>query len=136
MAFSERRKKWDKRFDEIHELAMFYETAVIPFFKDDYLKEFYDFYKIRNRKAVLTSSEEDFHETLKEVCGVGRGEPIAEEAERLFGLPRKITVFEDFRELKDELEGPRGYAPFFFVFDLAFCEYENFTLCFMSGTNN
>lgn len=45
-------------------------------------------------------------------------------------------LFDDVSGIIDELEGPDGLAPFFFFFDLMFCEYDDFTLCFMSGSNN
>ena len=131
-----RKKKWDKRFDLIDDLAMGYETAVIPFFSNDYLTEFYDFYRVKNRNAKLLPSEESFEETLRNVSGDDCWKPIADKAKDLFGLPKQVTVFEDVTKLKDEMGGRRGYAPFFFVFDIMFCEYESFTLCFISGSNN
>ena len=39
-------------------------------------------------------------------------------------------------DLCEALGGRRGLSPFFFVFDMMFCEYPECTLCFMSGTNN
>ena len=111
-----------EKVDKIYDLAMGYEVAVIPFFEEDYLEEFLDFYEIKTR--------------LRGVSGEYRWEAIAEEAKRLFGLPDRIMVFEDMTNLKEELEGPDGLAPFFFVFGLMFCEYEGYTLCYMSGTNN
>ncbi len=129
-------ERWDERWDEIDAFSMVYETAVIPFSADGYLEEFYDLYEIRNRTPVLVPSEADFFETLKEVSGGNNGELIAAKTESLFGLPQKVMVFDDNSGIKDELEGPDGLAPFFFVFDMMFCKYDDFTLCFMSGTNN
>ena len=128
--------RWDKRWDLLDDFAMVYETAVIPFSSGDYLTEFYDFYRIKNRKASLVPSPDGFYETLKEVSGDDRWQPIAEKTESLFGLPTRVTVFDDHTQLRENLGGRRGLSPFFFVFDLMFCEYEDFTLCFMSGTNN
>ena len=127
---------WDERFDLLDDFAMGYETAVTPMFSDDYLQEFYHFYRVRNRKSKLVPSEDGFHETLKDVSGDDCWRPIAEKTELLFGLPARVTVFEDDEELREEMGGRRGYAPFFFVFGIMFCEYEKFTLCFISGTNN
>ena len=128
--------RWDGRWDEIDAFSMAYETAVIPFSAAGYLEEFCTFYEIRQGTAALVPSEAGFVETLKEVSGDDRAGPIAEEAMRLFGLPRRVMIFDDPTAIRDELEGPEGLAPFFFVFDMMFCEYEDFTLCFMSGTNN
>ena len=47
-----------------------------------------------------------------------------------------MTVFDNNVKLREELEGPDGLSPFFFVFDLMFCEYGEYTLCFISGSNN
>ena len=129
-------ERWDKRWDEIKNFSMEYETAVIPFSATGYLEEFYDFYEIKDRNPALVPSETDFCGTLKEVCGDDVFGPIAEKTKSLFGLPQKVTVFNDNAGIKDELEGPDGLAPFFFVFDMMFCEYDDFTLCFMSGSNN
>ena len=125
-----------EKVDKIYDLAMEYEVAVIPFFEEDYLEEFLDFYEIKTRDLKLIPEEGSFDEALRDVCGEYRWEVIAEKAKRLFGLPDRIMAFEDMTDLKEELEGPDGLAPFFFVFDLMFCEYEGFTLCYMSGTNN
>ena len=132
----ERKEKWDARFDLIHEIAMEQGTAVIPFFHEEYITEFYDFYRVRNRNGTLTSVKEGFVLGLEEVCGVPYGDVIAEKAEELFGKPGRLTVFEDMKPLKEELEGPRGLGPFFFVFDILFAEYDGFTLCFISGSND
>ena len=125
-----------EKVDKIYDLAMGYEVAVIPFFEEDYLEEFLDFYEIKTRDLELIPEEGSFDEALRGVSGEYRWEAIAEEAKRLFGLPDRIMVFEDMTNLKEELEGPDGLAPFFFVFGLMFCEYEGYTLCYMSGTNN
>ena len=104
---------------------------------DHYLEVFCEFFEIKNRNLTLIpSSYGGFHETLREVAGYDVWQPIAEKTESLFGLPKRVTLFEDDAELLSELEGPDGLAPFFFVFDLMFCEYEDFVLCFISGTNN
>ena len=129
---------WDPRWAELDDSAMGYETAVIALNEDDYLTEFYDFYKVRPkyRTAKLIASPDGFRETLRGLCRYGAAEPIAEKTERLFGLPRRVMVFDDDAALLDVMGGRRGYAPFFFVFGMMFCEYGDFTLCFMSGTNN
>lgn len=126
------------KVNQLNETAMAYETAVTPFFEEDYLKEFYDFYEIRNRELLLIPSEEDFDGSLRNVSGGYRWEAIAAKTKSLFGLPFRIRVFDDeeCEDLREELGGCEGLSPFFFVFDMMFCEYEGFTLCFMSGTNN
>ena len=129
-------KEWKAKLKLLDDLAMRYEVAVKPLYEEDYLKEFYDFYEIKNRRAKLVSAEEGFEETLKNVSGEDRWEAIAEKTKSLFGLPFRVTVFDDDTKLKEELEGSDGLAPFFFVFDLMFCEYGEYTLCFISGSNN
>ena len=129
---------WDK-VQELHELAMKYEVAVVPFFEKDYLKEFCDFYRIRNREAKLIPSEENFDGSLRDLSGEYRWEEIAKKAMDLFGLPERIMVFDmndSFDRLRDELGGRRGLSGFFFVFDVMFCEYDGYTLCFICGSNN
>jgi len=121
----------------LHVLAMEYEVAVIPLFEEDYLNEFYDFYEIKNRKLKLAPSEGDFNESLKNLSGEYRWESIAGKAKSLFGLPARMMVFDgDTGGLRDKLGGCKGLSPFFFVFDLLFCEYGGFTLCFICGSNN
>ena len=129
------RETWD-RIEQLDELAMVHEVAVIPFSAGDYLDDFYDFFEIKDRGPRLTPSPESFRERLRELAGDGRWQPIAERAEEFFGTPWRVAEFDDDTALREELEGPDGLAPFFFVFDLVFCEYEDLTLCFMSGTNN
>ncbi len=131
-------KKILEKTHDLGDLAMDYEVAVKPLFEEDYLKEFYDFYEIKDRKPELVTSEQGLDESLKDLNGEYRWEAIAEKTRSLFGLPVRIKVFkiEDLEGLKEELGGPRGLSSFFFVFDLMFCEYEDFTLCFISGSNN
>ena len=129
-------KDWKAKLKLLNELAMRYEVAIKPLYEKDYLKEFYDFYEIKNRRAKLIPAEEGFEETLKNVSGEYRWEAIAEKAKSMFGLPLRVIVFDDDTKLREELEGPDGLAPFFFVFDLMFCEYGEYTLCFISGSNN
>ena len=125
-----------QRLEELDDLAMSYETAVQMLPERNYLNTFLDFYRIKHRDLRLIDAAEPFREALRELCGDSVWQPIAECAESLFGIPKRITRFEDDSTLREELEGPRGGAPFFFVFDLMFCEYEGFTLCFLSGTNH
>lgn len=126
----------DSRISELNELAMKYETSVMCFSAENYLEEFYDFFEIRNRDNEIKADSEGFHDSLKEVCGYDVWQPIAEKAESLFGLPEKIFIFSDASSIIEEMEGPDGLGPFFFIFDILFCEYEDITLCFISGTNN
>ena len=128
--------KWDARFDELDDFTMGYEVAAVPFFKKEYVDEFYRFYRIRDRHANLIPCGGGFHEALRDFCGDGRWEPISEKTEALFGRPARVCEFDDISTLKEELGGPRGLSSFFFVFDLIFCEYPDFTLCFIFGTNN
>ena len=121
----------------LNDFSMAYETAVRSLPSDHYLEAFCEFFEIKNRDLkLIPSSYGGFYETLREVAGYDVWQPIAEKTESLFGLPKRVTVFENCSDLLSELEGPDGLAPFFFVFDLMFCEYENFVLCFISGTNN
>ncbi len=120
----------------LYDLAMKYEVAVIPLFEEDYLNEFLDFYEIKNRDLELIPAEKDFDESLKDLSGEYRWEELAEKTKELFGIPVNVMIFADDTSLREELEGPDGLAPFYFVFDLMFCEYEGFTLCFICGSNN
>ena len=129
-------KEWKAKLKLLNDLAMRYEVAVKPLYEEDYLKEFYDFYEIKNRRAKLVPAEEGFEETLKNVSGEDSCEAVAEKTKSLFGLPVRVTVFDNNVKLREELEGPDGLSPFFFVFDLMFCEYGEYTLCFISGSNN
>ena len=128
--------KWFDKLDLLNETAMGYEVGVTPLFEADYLKEFYDFFEIKDRSPRLIQSEDDFAESLRNLSGEYRWEASAEKTEELFGLPYRITFFDDITGLKEELGGPNGLSSFFFVFDIMFCEYEGFTLCFICGTNN
>ena len=127
-----------EKVDALEELAMGYGTAVFELFAEDYLTEFYDLFRIRDRSPKLIPFEVSFREALRLSCGEGRFEAVAETAERLFGLPKRIMTFSepDQKALTERLGGRRGRAPFFFVFDLLFCEYEGFALCFIPGSND
>lgn len=74
----------------LDKLAMEYETSVQAFGAEDYLREFYDFYEIKNRDHKLIPSPDTFYETLKEVSGDDVWEPIAKKTESLFGVPARI----------------------------------------------
>lgn len=125
-----------RQWQELDELTMGYETAVILLPEQGYREAFFRLYRIKDRTRRLIPASENFRQALREVCGDSVWQPIAEGAEALFGTPRQVLYFEEEEKLREELEGPRGLAPFFFVFGMMFCEYEGFTLCFMSGTNN
>lgn len=123
--------------DELDGLAMVYETAVIDFSPDNYLQEFYDLYRIRNRNHKLIPSPDGFEEEMATCCGANRSGPILEKTVELFGVPKRVMIFEDEKRIVDQLEmGGRGFGPFFFIFYVMFCEYEEITLCFISGSNN
>ena len=126
------------KVQDLDEFSKDYEVSVNLFTEVDYLTEFFDWFRIRkNRDAeLILSPDGDFRESLREAFGYGSADVIADRTEELFGLPKRVTVFKDDAGLRDELEGPRGYAFWFFVFGIMFCEYDGFTLCFMSGTNN
>lgn len=121
---------------QLGELTMENEVAVIPFSSGDYLNEFYRFYNIINRDQKLVPASDSFYEELKEIETYDTWREIIAQIKSNFGVPSGIKVFENLPALIKELEGPFGFAPFFFVDDLFFCEYEGFTLCFISGTNN
>lgn len=122
----------------LNELAMRYETAVLDFPKEGYLDAFYRFYEMKDRSRELAPSELCFLETLQETVGTDSAGPVAAETERLFGMPKRVLVFEDPKPVAEELEGEggQGPGPFFFIFDLMFCEFKDCTLCFISGSNN
>lgn len=122
--------------EQLNDLAMKYETSVIALPAEDYRKAFCQFYEVKQKKLRLLPLPDGFRETLREVCGSDVWQPIAEKTESLFGLPKRVAVAEDDAALKKELEGPNGTGPFFFIFDFMFCEYDAFTLCFISGSNN
>lgn len=126
-----------KKADELDELAMVYETAVIDFQADNYLQDFYDLYRIRNRDHKLIPSPDGFEEEMTACCGANRSGPILEKTVELFGVPKRVMIFEDEKRIVDQLEmGGRGFGPFFFIFYVMFCEYDNCALCFISGSNN
>ena len=130
-------ENWDDRWSELDDFAMAYEIAVVPFTEEDYLEAFCDFYEVtENRDLELVRSEDGLYKCLEDFAGDERGDAVASETERLFGMPTGMTYIEDEEELLDEISGVNGLAPFFFVFELLFCEYEGFTLCFIFGTNN
>lgn len=121
---------------QLGDLAMEYEVAVIPFSSGDYLEEFYRFYKVFNRDHKLVPASDSYYEELKELKTYDGWREIIGQTKTFFGIPNCIKVFEDAAALTEELEGPLGLAPLFFVDDLLFCEYDDLTLCFISGTNN
>ena len=53
---------WFETLRPLEELAMGYEVAVFPLFAQDYLQEFYDWFRIRDRdrRAKLIPSEDTF----------------------------------------------------------------------------
>ncbi len=121
----------------LDDFAMDHETAVTWLPAGDYLKAFCDLYRIRRRDFRLVPSAQGFYERLREMCGDRRGIAVAEMAERLFGMPGRVADFEDAGPAIDQLEtSGGGLGPFYCVFDVMFCEYEGFALCFISGTNN
>ena len=117
-------------------LAMQYETAVTIFPAADYAAEFCRFFEVKAHGLKLIPSPNGFYDALKEVSGDDVWQPIAQKTEVLFGLPKRVTVFENDAAIRNALEGDDGMGPFCFIFDLMFCEYDSFTLCFISGTNN
>lgn len=121
----------------LDDFAMFYETAVMYLEEEDYLEEFCYYNFIQSRDLTLIPSDKDFYESLKEVSGDDPAGPIFEKTESLFGLPKRIMVLEEEQSVIRELEACEdGWGPFYVVFGLMFCEYDGFTLCFISGTNN
>ena len=121
---------------DLDKLAMDSEISVYHFSSGDYLSEFYEWFKIRNRDHRLKASTGDFYEELGDLCGRDTYRLLADKTVEFFGLPERIVRFEDGTGPKEELEGPDGLAPFFFVFNMMFCEYKDLTLFFISGTNN
>ena len=122
---------------ELNTFAMEHEIAVVSFTEEDYLQAFRDFYEIsEDLDLELVSSDEGLYRGLEDLAGEESGDAVAAETERMFGLPSAVTFIRDAEELLEELEGVDGLAPFFFVFDILFCEYDGFTLCFICGTNN
>ncbi len=125
-----------EKVDRLDDLAMYYETAVQLFPGTGWLENFFDFYEIKHRDLKLIHAEGSFRENLRELSGDDVFTPIADLTEELFGTPERVLLFEDSAALCDELDGPDGLGPLFFIFGVMFCEYGDFTLCFMSGTNN
>ncbi len=123
------------KLSELDDFSMKYEVAVNAFGAENYSEEFFDFYKIKNRTPKPMALQNSFFEIVLERCGEFCL-PVAEKAVSLFGEPKRVTVFDNDSALKEELEGDRGLAPFYFVFEVLFCEYDGFTLCFISGSNN
>ncbi len=120
----------------LDQVAMEYEISVIPLFEEDYLREFTELFRIRSRGQKLVPAPEGFAAALRDLSGDDAWQPIADKTNRLFGMPKRVCVFADDEALRRELDRRRGLGPFFFLFDMLFCEYEGFTLCFLSGTNN
>ena len=125
-----------EKCSRLDKLSMYYETSVQLLPGSGWLEAFWDFYEIKNRTQRLIPAEGDFREALRELSGDDVFTPIADLTEALFGTPERVLVFEDDAALRDELEGPDGLGPLFFIFGLMFCEYGDYTLCFISGTNN
>ena len=124
------------KIEILNALTMKDEVSVQAFSADGYLQEFYDFYEINNRDQQLTAFDGTFGDAMREVFGDAVSITIAEQTRYLFGEPKCVKVFSDVGDVVGELEGEDGLAPFYIVFDLMFCEYDGFTLCFISGTNN
>ena len=120
---------------ELDDFSMKYEVAVHAFGTENYSEEFFDLYEIKNRTPEPMALPDSFIEIAVERCGEFCL-PVAEKAVSLFGEPKRVTVFDNDSALKEELEGALGLAPFFFVFEILFCEYEGLTICFISGSNN
>ena len=125
-----------EKCSRLDKLSVYYETAVQLLPGSGYLEAFLEFYEIKNRELELIPAEGSFREALRELSGDDVWEPIARQTEALFGTPERITTVGELEALREELDGPDGFGPFFFNFDLLFCEYGTFTLCFISGTNN
>ena len=121
----------------LDDFAMEYETAVLYLKEDQYLEEFYQLFFFKNREQTLIPFEESYEDAFIELCGDRGGKRIADKTESLFGRPIRMMVFENVDRVKEELEAASdGWGPFYSVFDLMFCEYEGFTLCFIAGSNN
>ena len=125
-----------EKVGELDKMTIELGVAVQAFSAKSFLKEFCDFYEIENIDYSVIPSPYSFHEALRELAGDDVWQKLADKTESLFGVPVSVKAFEDDRALTEELEGPDGLAPFFFVFDILFCGYEGFTLCFISGTND
>ena len=125
-----------EKCSRLDKLSMYYETSVQLLPGSGYLEAFWDFYEIKDRTQRLAPTEGSFRENLRELSGDDVFAPIADLTEELFGLPERVTTVGELEALREELDGPDGFGPFFFNFDLLFCEYGTFTLCFISGTNN
>ena len=121
----------------LDDFAMYYETAVLFLEEENYLEEFYHLFFFKNREQNLIPFEEHFLDAFMELCGSRGGKSIADKTESLFGRPKRMMVFENVAPVIEELEASSdGWGPFYSVFDLMFCEYEGFTLCFIAGSNN
>ena len=122
---------------KLDDFTIDYGTAVLALPFADYCAEFCRFYRIGKPKFGLVPSPDGFRGTLREVCGYSVWEPIAEKTEEIFGVPDRVTVPDDVRKPLDRLEMcGGGLGPFYCMFDIMFCEYDGFVLCFMSGSND
>lgn len=124
------------KIEILNALTMKDEVSVRAFSADGWLQEFYDFYGINKRDQQPTAFDGTFGDAMREVFGDAVSITVAEQTRYLFGEPKCVMIFDDPAAVIGELEGEEGLAPFYIVFDLMFCEYDGFTLCFMSGTNN
>ena len=120
---------------QLNDFTMKYEAAVIPFSADGYLEEFFDFYKMKRRDHGVTRFSRSLEKTLKSYGGDDCAGPITREIKKTFGLPLDVKVFVNSTYSLHEFEDGDNLTPFFFVFDIVFCEYENFTLCLIFGSN-
>lgn len=125
-----------RKTEDFNEFSMQYEVYAHVLKNTDYLVEFFDFYEICDREHSLIESTESFNDLMRNLAGDDVFLKIIEKSEALFGTFLSLKVFDDDEKIKEELEGPDGLSIFFFVFDLFFCEYDGFTILFISGTNN
>lgn len=124
------------KIEILNALTMKDEVSVQAFSADGYLQEFYDFYEINKRDQQLTAFDGTFGDAMREVFGDAVYITIADQTRYLFGEPKCVMIFDDPAAVIGEMEGEEDLAPFYIVFDLMFCVYDGFTLCFISGTNN
>ncbi len=115
------------------------DVTVYLFPKEDTIEEFRTAFKLR-----VNVEKEPMEGDLKSVLGEWYGtegndrqitEKLAETVEYRYGTPEAIYSVKDYEKVTDRLEGRKGYAPYYFVSDFFFADFEKFTAFFIMGNN-
>ncbi len=115
------------------------DVTVYLFPKEDTIEEFRIAFKLR-----VNVEKEPIAGDLKSVLGEWYGtegadrtitEKLVETIEYCYGMPEAIYSVKNYEKVTDRLEGRKGYAPYFFVSDFFFADFEKFTAFFIMGNN-